>query len=108
VKLTIRNNILKTILLVAGIAAVFSTGIAAQTQAEEKPPPGVEMLLPRGGIPAVFEPVFVQAGDADISDDAWILGVIIDGEAHAYSLNLLNAHEIVNDRFGDVPVAAVW
>ncbi|RLC97880.1 MAG: hypothetical protein DRI65_18885 [Chloroflexota bacterium] len=107
-KSTLRNDILKTILLAVCIAVIFPVGIDAQTQHEEKPPPGVEMLLPRGGIPAVFEPVFVQAVEADISDDAWILGVIIDGEAHAYSLNLLNAHEIVNDRFGDVPVAAVW
>jgi hypothetical protein len=33
---------------------------------------------------------------------------VIEGEAHAYSLNLLNHHEVVNDRFGDTPVAAVW
>ena len=65
-------------------------------------------MLPRGAIPAVFQPVFVTADSADIPDDAWVLGVEIEGEAHAYSLNLLNHHEIVNDRFGDRPVAAVW
>ena len=66
------------------------------------------MLLPRGAIPAVFDPVFVPADSAVIPDDAWVLGVEINGVAHAYSLNLLNHHEIVNDRFGDRPVAAVW
>ena len=71
-------------------------------------PDGVNMLLARGGIPAVFEPRFVAAGEADISDDAWVLGVVINGEARAYSLNLLNHHEVVNDYFGDLPVAAVW
>jgi hypothetical protein len=71
-------------------------------------PEGVDMLLPRGGIPADFDPQFVAANEADIPDEAWVLGVVIDGEAHAYSLNLLNHHEIVNDRFGNLPVAAVW
>ena len=71
-------------------------------------PDGVDILLPRGGIPAVFDPKFVSASEADIPDDAWVLGVVIDGEAHAYSLNLLNHHEVVNDRFGELPVAAVW
>ncbi len=74
----------------------------------EEVPEGVQILLPRGGIPEVFEPTFVSAEAAEIPDDAWILGIVIDGDAHAYSLNLLNSHEIVNDRVGDVPVAAVW
>ena len=75
---------------------------------EDTPPPGVEQILPRGGIEAVFEPQFVSVGEADIPADAWILGVVIEGQAKAYSLNLLNRHEVVNDRFGDLPVAAVW
>ena len=94
------------ILFVMLTVAVTPTGAAAK--ASDEPPPGVEQLLPRGGIPAVFDPAFVPAGEAEIPDDAWVLGVEIDGEAHAYSLNLLNHHEIVNDRFGEHPVAAVW
>jgi hypothetical protein len=65
-------------------------------------------LMPRGKIPAIDEPQFVTAAEADIEDDAWVLGVEINGQAKAYSLNLLNRHEVVNDRFGDRPVAAVW
>lgn len=75
---------------------------------DESPPEGVDMLRPRGGILADFDPRFVLAAEADIPDEAWILGVVIDGEAHAYSLNLLNHHEVVNDRFGAIPAAAVW
>ena len=71
-------------------------------------PEGVEQILPRGRIAAIFEPTFVAAVDAEIPDDAWILGIAINGEAKAYSLNLLNRHEVVNDRFADLPVAAVW
>jgi hypothetical protein len=71
-------------------------------------PPGVEQILPRGGIPAVFEPRFVSAAEAEIPDDAWVLGVVVEGVAKAYSLNLLNRHEVVNDRSGGTAYAAVW
>ena len=85
-------------LLLAPMTAAFAENL----------PEGVEQILPRGRIAAVFEPTFVAAGDAEIPDDAWILGIAINGEAKAYSLNLLNRHEVVNDRFADLPVAAVW
>lgn len=74
----------------------------------DEPPAGVQMLLPRGGIPAVFEPRFVPADEGAIPDSAWILGVALGGEARAYSLNLLNGHEVVNDSVGGRPIAAVW
>jgi len=71
-------------------------------------PDGVEQLLPRGQIAAVFEPEFVSADEAGISDDAWVLGIVVEGVAKAYSLNLLNRHEVVNDRSGETAFAAVW
>lgn len=71
-------------------------------------PPEFRQLLPRGRIASIDEPTFVSAKKADISDDAWILGVEIDGEARAYSLNLLNSHEVVNDEIGGTAFAAVW
>ena len=94
------------LLLLASLATVAGAAFAS-TPAEE-PPPGVEQLLPRGRIPAIFAPRFVTAEEADIPDQAWVLGVVAEGEAKAYSLNLLNQHEVVNDRLGDRPVAAVW
>ena len=71
-------------------------------------PDDFERLIPRGSIPSIDDPRFVTAAEAEIADDAWVLGVAIGGEAKAYSLNLLNRHEVVNDRVGDRPVAAVW
>ena len=71
-------------------------------------PPGVEQIIPRGTLAAVFDPEFVSAKDANMPDDAWILAVEIDGEARAYDLNLLNSHEVVNDVVGGRPIAAVW
>ena len=82
--------------------------VAIQETAEDPPPPGVEQLMPRGRIAAVLEPEFVSASKAEIPDDAWVLGVVIEGRAKAYSLNLLNRHEVVNDESGDTAFAAVW
>ncbi len=94
-----------------GVAAVLAVvihvpfALAGETVA---PPAGVQMLLPRGGIPAVFNPRFVPADRAGLPDSAWILGVAMGGEARAYSLNLLNGHEVVNDSIAGRAIAAVW
>jgi hypothetical protein len=64
--------------------------------------------MARGRIPAVDDPQFVSAAAAKLPPEAWVLGVVVEGQARAYSLNLLNAHEVVNDRFGDRPVAVIW
>ena len=36
------------------------------------------------------------------------LGVAVEGRARAYSLNLLNRHEIVNDTIAGTAIAATW
>jgi hypothetical protein len=67
-----------------------------------------EQILERGGIPAIINPTYVTAEKASIADKTWILGVVINGQARAYSLNLLNHHEIVNDNIDTTSFAAVW
>ena len=96
------------ILVLAVPVALGGVVVGSGVLASDEPPSGVVQILPRGGIPAVFKPRFVAAGEAEIDAEAWILGVEMDGEARAYSLNLLNAHEVVNDRIGGAPIAAVW
>lgn len=88
----------------------FAVAAAAATLSStaEEIPPGVEQILPRGQIAAVFAPQFVPAAEAELPDSAWVLGVEVEGVAKAYSLNLLNHHEVVNDRSGDTAYAAVW
>lgn len=71
-------------------------------------PDDFRQVIPRGRIASVDDPDFVTAGEAEIPDDAWIFGVEVNGEARAYSLNLLNQHEIVNDEAGGEKFAAVW
>ena len=90
------------------IFLTLAAGSPESAPAQDPPPAGVEQLLPRGRIAAIFEPRFVPAEEADIPDDAWVLGVSAEGQAKAYSLNLLNHHEVVNDRLGRLPIAAVW
>ena len=90
------------------LAAISVVGGGAVLPAAEELPSGVEQILPRGRIAAIFEPEFVPAAEARLPNDAWILGIVLDGQARAYSLNLLNRHEIVNDRIGETAFAAVW
>lgn len=70
----------------------------------------VYQVLPAGAIPAIDDPEFVMGSDADeqMSPEEPILGVVTDGEARAYSLWQLDAHEIVNDRIGETAFAVTW
>lgn len=96
-------------LLAAAVPFCADDGAPRRSRsAADTTPAGVEQILPRGGIPAVFAPRFVPAAEARLPDDAWVLGVVVEGEAKAYSLNLLNRHEVVNDRSGGTAFAAVW
>lgn len=97
----------------------IATAATATAQEAPEPPPALpephpdlpaefKQLLPRGRIASVDDPQFVTAAEAEISEDAWVLGVVVEGQARAYSLNLLNRHEVVNDHVGDTAFAAVW
>lgn len=64
---------------------------------------------PRDGIPSIDAPRFIKAGEAHkLRDTDRVLGVTIKGLAKAYPVKVLNYHEIVNDRFGQLPVAVTF
>ena len=67
-------------------------------------------LLGFDGIPAILDPLFVSAGEADgaMEPDEQVLGLSINGDSRAYSVRMLSRHEIVNDVVGGVPVAVTW
>jgi hypothetical protein len=67
-------------------------------------------LLGFDAIPAILEPEFVSAPEADawMAPDEQVLALSINGESRAYSVPLLSRHEIVNDVVGGVPVAVTW
>lgn len=75
---------------------------------QEGLPEGFEQILPRGRIASIDDPRWVAADQAQLPDEAVVLGLVIDGQARALSINLLNAHEVVNDTIGETPYAAVW
>ncbi|MFM1936376.1 MAG: hypothetical protein RI990_1335 [Planctomycetota bacterium] len=37
-----------------------------------------------------------------------VAGVVVNGEARAYPLSILNAHEVINDELGGVPIAVTY
>jgi len=76
--------------------------------ASQEEPEGYQQILPRGRIAAIDNPTYVPASEAEVRPSSWVLGVVIDGQPRAYSLNVLNAHEVVNDNIGDTNFAAVW
>jgi hypothetical protein len=45
-----------------------------------------------------------------VSDSELVLGVVIEGHARAYPINMLTgpAREIINDRLGETDFAATW
>ncbi|MFT5716146.1 MAG: hypothetical protein ACJAWS_001366 [Oleiphilaceae bacterium] len=60
---------------------------------------------PRDGIPSIDDPVFVSLDKASfLKDDDRVLGVSFNGVSKAYSLSILNYHELVNDVFNKHPV----
>jgi len=67
-------------------------------------------ILGKDGIPSIDNPQFVTQGEADsqMLSDERVLGVSINGDHRAYSLNMLSRHEIVNDIVGGVPIAVTW
>ena len=74
----------------------------------EETPEGFVQIIPRGALMSVDNPDYVSAEDAKIGEDSFVLGLVIDGEALAYSLNLLNEHEVINDSVGETNFACVW
>ena len=68
----------------------------------------IRTLLPFDAIPAITEPQFVSADAAKLDADAPVIGVTFNDESHAYSLYLLNGHEIVNDVVGGMNIATTW
>ncbi len=93
-----KNYIILTLLM-------FTTFYASAADLSKDP---IRTLLPFDAIPAITKPQFVSAIAARLDDDAPVIGVTFNGESHAYSLYLLNGHEIVNDVVGEKKIATTW
>lgn len=69
----------------------------------------ISSVLPKDAIPAVDGPRFIKGQEADyLAPQDRVVGLIMDGEARAYPLKVLNGHEIVNDEIRGRPIAVTW
>jgi len=64
-------------------------------------------------IPSIDAPEFVAASDPrlaarGVTPESRVLGVVVDGTARAYPIDVLDLHEVVNDTVGGKPFAVLW
>ena len=63
----------------------------------------------KDGIPSIDKPEFISIAAASALDDrSPVISFAWNDVAKAYPLGILMRHEIVNDRFGDLPVAVTY
>ena len=67
-------------------------------------------ILPSDGIPSIDDPKFVSVSKAEkfMNDDELVLGLVVNGDARAYSTWHLDKHEIVNDYVGGTHLSVTW
>ena len=67
-------------------------------------------LLPPDGIPAIMDPEYVtgEEAQAQMSDQEPVMGLASETDAVCWSTWQLDHHEIVNDVFNGVAIAATW
>lgn len=103
----------------SGGSPAATPDVAAAADSEARPerfPPEryadleIVTLLPQDAIPAIDNPQFLSAAEADsfYDPDELVMGVAFEGEARAYSVPFLSRHEIVNDQIGGVEFAVTW
>ena len=70
----------------------------------------IQIVLPKGSFPTLDFPKFVgkEAGLIMFYPKEPVIAIEIDGEAKAYSLNILTMHEISNDVLSDVPILVTY
>ncbi len=108
-----------TILLAAAVIVVTHhsvnrtpTGAVLQTGDQAFDPiraDEIQTILPEDAIPALVSPRYIPAATAsDLREDEEIIGLSINGDARAFPIATLSAHEIVNDVIGGQPLAVTW
>ena len=76
--------------------------------AGERLPDGFRQLLPRDGIPPVYDPTFLSASETAWPDSTHVIGVALGDGAKAYPVSFLNGRELVVDELGGIPLLVSW
>ena len=65
---------------------------------------------PRDGIPALFNPQYITAGEADklLKPGEKVLGLTLKGVSRAYPIRIMSHHELVNDEISGIPYLVSW
>lgn len=96
------------LILLFGAISFVSTGF----QLNNAIVPQSEILSggpPKDGIPAILEPKFIDSENTRfLNPDDQVIGMVIEGEAKAYPLNILTWHEVVNDTVGEIPIMVTY
>ena len=78
-------------------------------------PPGPNSFAPGRAVPEQpaitnIEIVTAQQAGIRVEDDEMVMGVVIDGKARAYPLNMMTDYkrEAFNDVLAGLPIAANW
>lgn len=101
----------RSTLFLAAILAVAPANIAEPALPEVREIGGdaVTRLLKADAIPAIDDPKLIRARDAvAMADEEQVIGIVIDGQARAYSTWYLDSHEIVNDQMKGSAIAVTW
>jgi hypothetical protein len=70
----------------------------------------IQIVLPKGSFPTLDFPKFVgrEEGLKTFFSKEPVIAIEINGQAKAYSLNILTMHEISNDILSDVPILVTY
>jgi hypothetical protein len=61
------------------------------------------------GIPPLENPIMIPADDADYLDPSEpVFGLVVNGDARAYPMRIMDHHEMANDVVGGVPVSLAY
>lgn len=95
--------------LIAACASLTAGQAVAETRGATPPFEPRRVVPP---FPAIVDAPFIAGVDVQeqVTAKELVLGVVVDGEARAYPINMLTGpqREIINDRLGGRAIAATW
>ncbi len=107
--------------LIAGcMQKIQEKGSEAKTEDGVMITNGIKHIVPLDGIyqgclggkdciPSIDNPKFLKTNEQDfMKDDDLVIGVNLNNIQKAYPIKILNWHEIVNDKFNEVPLAVTY
>lgn len=108
-------RITRNLLLGCLLGSALISALPAAGQNSPKPngkADGLYQAVPKDSITPISNPVFITRAEAEssMSDNEPVLGLVdpATGQAKAYSIWLLDQHEIVNDRLAGSAIAVTW